>query len=332
MDKRMQQWIGSAAVGLIAIVASTRMAVCGKSVGSAPVAAAAKGAPAASPDDLLGTKLAFYIDCVNLIDPIVIDSHELYLRFLTPEQQLDEKHAPNVSAIGNRLDRCYEWLGEAVKVAPKLADVEASGAAYKDALGKLEPLLVEAARYYQQNDYKDDQLAKGKALHPQILGAYTAFFAARSHLHEDIDKYNREMLARSLQRIEKQEGKTLHYYSRRIMNDSSDLLDLATDPATAPAKLNASLDAYKAVYAEMIDRASKNPAEVDLIRSWGSFVSEGDLVLVDLKDIQRGVNAPASPDKDQEAARAKELARLREDLVKRYNDMVEESNELEFER
>ncbi len=309
-----------AALGLVAVSAAGRLIFKPRG------AVAGASARAATGDDGLSTKLAFYIDCVNEIDPVVIESRDIYLSNLTEDRQLDTKKPPRLRVIGYKLEPCFKGLVEAAKVAPKLADVEAAAVTYKAALDKLEPLLAQADRYYQQNDFKDDAFAKGQVLHPQILAAYQAFFAARDPLHDSIDKYNKEILARSLARIEKQEGKSLRYYSRRVMNDGSALLDLAMDSATDPTKLRDAIEAYKTVYTEMLERANKNPAEVALIRNWSSFISDGDTLMLQLKEVQRSINTQLG-----DKSKPVEIkAESREAVLKGYNAMVEESNDLEF--
>ncbi len=58
---------------------------------------------------------------------------------------------------------------------PRDAELEAAASAYVEAVTTLEPLLKEADDYYEQEDYKDDKMAKGKALHPKLMAAWDAF-------------------------------------------------------------------------------------------------------------------------------------------------------------
>ena len=51
----------------------------------------------------------------------------------------------------------------------------------------LEPLLKEADDYYDQENYKDDRMAKGKALHPRLVAAWDAFAAADQTLRTGLD-------------------------------------------------------------------------------------------------------------------------------------------------
>jgi hypothetical protein len=47
-------------------------------------------------------------------------------------------------------------------MSPAMADLEALGDAYLKALQELVPLLKKAHDYYDQKDYKEDQMADGK--------------------------------------------------------------------------------------------------------------------------------------------------------------------------
>ncbi len=336
MSKRwmsMASSVAVAALGLVAVAVSGGMPGCKKSsapeAGTKAVTASAVGqTPADNADDLLSTKLGFYIDCVNTVDSEVIKSRDSYLKYLTEARQVNPKQTPVVSTIGTHVtDKCFKGLEDAAKLTPKVADVEESGAGYKAALDALMPMLVEGAHYYQQNDYKDDAFAKGNALNEKLIPAYQAFFTARTKLHDSIDKYNKQILARSLARIEKEEGKSLRYYSRRIMNDGSTLLDQTLDPATDPVALSASIEAYKTVYAEMMDLAAKSPDKVDLIKNWSGFTNYGNLVLLQFKEVQRAIKDQQAADKTRPFVIPKSTREL---LLNYYNEMVEDSNELEF--
>ena len=62
--------------------------------------------------------------------------------------------------------------------------------AYAEAVSKLEPLLKEADDYYSQQDYKDDKMAKGKALHPRLVAAWNAFESADQKLRNGVEAIN----------------------------------------------------------------------------------------------------------------------------------------------
>jgi hypothetical protein len=58
---------------------------------------------------------------------------------------------------------CVKNVEKANGLEPAL---EAAASAYAKAVAKLEPLLKEADDYYTQENYKDDKMAKGRALRP----------------------------------------------------------------------------------------------------------------------------------------------------------------------
>ena len=305
-----------AAVAIVALSAGVR-AACRKP----------EAAPA-SADDLLSSKLGFYIDCVNLVDPVVVESKTMYLRQLTEERQIDPAHPPQAAALGDRIDRCFEKIAEGKQTAPQVADVEAAAAGYETALKQLEPMLVEAERYYRQNDYRHDGFARGLALHPQILAGFEAFFVARGRLHDAIDEYNRELLVRSVERIEKEEGKSLHYYSRKVMNDAGSLYDLVMDQATDPTRLRDAILAYATVFNEMVALADAKPADRNKVKNWSSFQHHGEALLEVLEALGRSIDGQVQKDRSKPVEIA---AAVRADILQRYNQMVEKSNALEFE-
>ena len=73
---------------------------------------------------------------------------------------------------------------------PRDAELEAAASAYVEAVAKLEPLLKEADDYYSQQDYKDDRMAKGKALHPRLVAAWDAFASADQKLRGGVEAIN----------------------------------------------------------------------------------------------------------------------------------------------
>ena len=67
---------------------------------------------------------------------------------------------------------------------------------------KLEPLLKEADDYYQQENYKDDRMAKGKALHPRLVAAWDAFANADKGLRNGVEAINDRRALERLAEIE----------------------------------------------------------------------------------------------------------------------------------
>jgi hypothetical protein len=99
---------------------------------------------------------------------------------------------------------------------PRDAALEAAASAYAEAVGKLEPLLKEADDYYSQRNYKDDKMAKGKALHPRLVAAWDASGADQA-LRGAVDTINDKRAEEKLAEIERSEGRKSRYYVQALM-------------------------------------------------------------------------------------------------------------------
>jgi hypothetical protein len=99
---------------------------------------------------------------------------------------------------------------------PPIAPLDAAAADYAATFDALVPLLNEAAAYYQRQDYKDDKMAGGKALHARIVPAMNAFFAARERLEDGQEALSDGLDRQGLGHIERAEGKSAHWHIRHL--------------------------------------------------------------------------------------------------------------------
>lgn len=100
---------------------------------------------------------------------------------------------------------------------PHEAALETIATAYADTVSKLEPLLKETDDYYSQENYKDDKMAKGKALHPRLVAAWDAFASADQKLRGEVEATNDRRALEKLAEIEKSEGRKTRYYVEALM-------------------------------------------------------------------------------------------------------------------
>jgi hypothetical protein len=118
---------------------------------------------------------------------------------------------------------CVKNVEKANALEPRDAEIEAAATAYAKAVAKLEPLLKEADDYYEQENYKDDKMAKGKALHPMLVAAWDGFAAADQKLRSGVDAINDRRALEKLAEIEKSEGRKTRYYVEALMIDAKRL-------------------------------------------------------------------------------------------------------------
>jgi hypothetical protein len=271
-------------------------------------------------DRAMGEKLEHYIECINRTDSYVHESYEMLLGSLSAKREVLPNRWPNLRATAVLRDNCYKGLDEAAKLSPKLDDLEQAAAAFRAAIDKLEPPLVEGDRYYHQGDDKDDKGAHGKALVKQVLAGFEEFLPASKELRLSVDKYNQTLLDNSLSRVEKAEGRSLHYLCKKIMADAKVDLDTFLDEKADAARLETTLDSYKKLDAELRERAEKFPQEKARVDNLQGLLARGDFVLRDFKETARALKAGKKA--DASSARAS--------LLKSYNEMVDESNKLSF--
>lgn len=310
---------------------------CNKRAGAEPVPAASaalpSGAAAVTPsaappvdaaearDHALSEKLAGYIECINRTDAYVHESYEMLLGSLSPRREVLAKRWPNLRATSLVRDSCYQGLDAAAKLSPQLDDLQQAGAAFRAAVDQLEPPLTEGDRYYHQGDDKDDKGARGKALVKQALAGFEEFLPVSKQLRQIVEKYNQTLLDNSLLRVEKSEGRSLHYLCKKLMAEAKLDLDLFLDEKSALTQLETTLEAYKRLDTELRERAEKFPQEKARVENLHGLLARGDFVLRDFKETVRAVKS----NKRGEAGGA------RESLLKSYNELVEESNKLEFQ-
>ena len=75
----------------------------------------------------------------------------------------------------------------------------------------------EADDYYSQQDYKDDRMAKGRALHPRLVAAWDAFASADKKLRGGVEAINDRRAAERLAEIERSEGRKTRYHVEALM-------------------------------------------------------------------------------------------------------------------
>lgn len=324
------RWPGLACA-LLALVACNKPG----SANPAPVASSAAAPPPASAiaaaaaprvdaaeerDRAMGEKLEHYIECINRTDSYVHESYEMLLGSLSAKREVLGNRWPNLRATGVLRDNCYKGLDEAAKLSPKLDDLEQAATAFRVAVDKLEPPLVEGDRYYHQGDDRDDKGAHGKALVKQVLASFEEFLPVSRQLRASVDKYNQTLLDNSLARVEKAEGRSLHYLCKKIMAEAKLDLDTFLDEKADLTRLDTTLETYEKLDQELRERAEKFPQEKARVENLQGLLARGDFVLRDFKETARAVKVGKKADASQ----------ARESLLKSYNEMVDESNKLSF--
>src|SRR3954452_6813891 len=130
-------------------------------------------------------KLNAYVGCINRLSARSYDSRKRYFSWASKEGPTGRERIVYGTYTIYDTTNCKKAVEKANTLETRDAALEAAASAYVDAVSKLEPLLKEADDYYSQENYKDDRMAKGRAMHPRLVAAWNAFDAADDALRNN---------------------------------------------------------------------------------------------------------------------------------------------------
>jgi hypothetical protein len=180
---------------------------------------------------------------------------------------------------------CRKKVEKANALAPHEPEFEALASAYVEAVAALEPLLKEADDYYSQENYKDDRMAKGKALHPRLIAAWDTFAKADKKLRIDLDVLQDRDAARRLVEIERTEGIKDRYHIEAVMISAKRLLRATEASPTNLTAITETLSGYEAIVKATEDYAAANKGA----KIGSSFINDAKSFLTTGKQLMRRI-------------------------------------------
>lgn len=228
-------------------------------------------------------KLNAYVECINRLSERAFDSQARYFSWVGKTGPTGkERIIYGLYTIYDTAD-CKANVEQANALEPDDKDLEAAASAYVEAVVALEPLLKEADDYYTQENYKDDKMAKGKALHPRLVSAWAAFAAADQKLRDGIDVIQDKQAIEALAEVERSEGRKARYHIQSLMIQAKRLMRVQSADKPDLAKITAALTDY-----ETIANATAAYADADKDSKIGSsFVNDAKSFLVTSKQLMR---------------------------------------------
>ncbi|MGH9943564.1 MAG: DUF3829 domain-containing protein [Pyrinomonadaceae bacterium] len=274
-----------------------------------------------SENELLGQKLEQYIGCVNSFDTTAHRSYEEYARAMGKQGPGRGRTISSLGAANDHyFDQCFEKLQKGLDVLPAVDDLDQGAQSYLAAMQKLKPVLKEANDYYKQEDYKDDEFAKGRELHGPLVAAFDEFERSSEQMRAAVDKYDTLYKERSLAEIERAEGRKLRYLTRAMMVRAKEMLRAGDDKELTADKLQPALDAYsqsidaaQAYFNEHKDEARNGGCWSSLESDAKSFLKEGKEKLRYLREHRK----PPPP---------KRGIFSRDRFIDAYNSLIRSSN------
>ena len=165
----------------------------------------------------LKDKINAYVGCINRLSERSYESRSRYFSWAAKTGPTGQERIIYGTYTIYDTSDCRQNVEAANALEPHDAELEAAASAYVEAVTRLEPLLKEADDYYQQQDYKDDRMAKGKALHPRLVAAWEAFASADKKLRGGVEAINDKNAAERLAEIERSEGRKARYHVAALM-------------------------------------------------------------------------------------------------------------------
>jgi hypothetical protein len=188
--------------------------------------------PAAEQTSPFTEKMNAYVGCINRLSERSYSSRARYFSWAGKAGPTGKERIIYGTYTIYDTSDCRRNVEKANALEPREAALEAAASAYADAVSKLEPLLKEADDYYQREDYKDDKMAKGKALHPRLVAAWDAFANADQQLRAGVEAINDKRALERLAEIESKEGKQARYHVEALMIQAKRVL--RTNDAAKP--------------------------------------------------------------------------------------------------
>ncbi len=156
------------------------------------------GSLGSAPGPDLAAKLDLYVTrCFNRVSPSVLRSRYRYLDWVDPEAgpSSRSRHVYGLYEVSEPSD-CREAVAEAAAIEPPRPELEEAARSYLGAAAKAHEAVADAYVYYERENYRDDDFARGKELHAPLMGAFSDFVEAHEALEARIDAAFDEVLGR----------------------------------------------------------------------------------------------------------------------------------------
>lgn len=181
-------------------------------------------------DELLQEKLGEYIKCLNTLSSPIHQSRHRYYTYVPKSGPTGrEGYADLYRLPTGATAKCSAGVSTSKTMPPSDPKLESSGEEFAASAAAIDQLIIEADRYYENKDFKDDKWAKGKELHPRLVAAWDRFSKADKDLHDTLDGITKPLSQRVLARIEREEGKKFRYFRKSVLITAREMVE-ASDP------------------------------------------------------------------------------------------------------
>jgi len=277
--------------------------------------------------DAQETKMNLYVECYNATSKRFTMSIDRYASWIDdmnvgPTGKEDNVYGLYSVSIGS----CTDNIPKASKMSPAMPELDQAAQAYLAAIEPLSKTIDDANTYYDQENYKDDKFAKGKALHKPLLEQSKVFMAANDKFSDVLDKLEDQRSEARLNEMEKTSGRNLDYLHLAAMTQAKKLADMLSKDSFSADQATTKIDAFE----KLLDELQANKETKPIM--WSFYLSRLDDFRKAAKERMRRVRDKVAYTPFDQSMMDNDAAAMvqgsSEKLIKAYNDLVEASNRM----
>jgi hypothetical protein len=187
------------------------------------------GAHAEDADARMAVKLAGYVSCINEHSNWVLQSRDRYFSWLKSPEKGPTGREDIVYGLYELRDPtgCAAQIAQSASLPPEDPELEQAASRYLAALQAANLVVAEANTYYELEDWKDDGMRKGKAMHPRLVAAFEAFSVANDRLYSAVVTLKDAAAERHLALLAGDPARRAEYLAERLLFDAGRMLDRA---------------------------------------------------------------------------------------------------------
>lgn len=160
------------------------------------------GSSSSAQGDLTEKANLYISKCVNTYSSSIMSSYQRYTSWLKDKNAGPtgrESLVYGLYEVRGDGEDCASAVTQANDAEPDMPGLEKSADKYVTALKEAAKQIQSVYTYYDQEDYKDDGFAKGKASHAALMAAFEAFDTANKDFSLEVDKIEDEVAAARLE-------------------------------------------------------------------------------------------------------------------------------------
>ena len=215
---------------------------------------------------------------------------------------------------------CGEPVQRAAAAKPAMPALDQAAKDYSSSLAAWGKTLVEADKYYGRENYKDDAMAHGKALHPEMVKNYEAYASATQRFSDALEAENDKLHLQQLAEIEKTEGKTFPWWHGMTMFKAKKSVDALSDKKVDLDKAQARMKDFEETADGLAAYAKQPNAKLPMM--WAMYEVQLEQYRIAAKQRLRSVRDKGGAVDSSDDGSAN-------NMVEAYNQLIQTSNMLQ---